>query len=259
MLRNTAQSFMHTYTICPPAPQTIFYDEFSHAWKYHHAYASTRATGIAYTDFKRGMSFHRATTHRCSKYIPAFAYDDKQLAKALTLAAWRYVHGGNKPIPTNLTLDELIQITDRKFKVCLKHDVSHMPDRQQECILRHQWTFNGPGAYMRKHAALVYLSWRQGLYSTEVAEQLGMTPQQVRVNLCRLRAIAHHLGFDAGAKRDWGGHASKLPRPRTLIQMVKDFGVHFVAAEFGLAVNTVYHAFVRAKSKRATQVRAARP
>src|ERR1700678_2454312 len=111
-LRNRQPRFMATQTmvpvtICPPAPQTEFFDRCLFDNKCRRVVTSDN--GISFSDYGQMHVIRTPQFSFRTKYIPPFAHNDKQLARVLTVLGWQYVHGGchGKPVPENLTVAQL--------------------------------------------------------------------------------------------------------------------------------------------------------
>jgi hypothetical protein len=185
-------------TFLPPAPQTIFYDENQFACK--RTRASSSETRIAFSDFKAGMSIQYRKTTRDKRWIPAFATNPEQLRNVLALLAWRYAHG-RTDFPQGLTLQtltlqELTRMTDARFAKAEKKQRPGLSGREQLIWERYLFCYEGPGGWMKAHASVAYRSWLLGENSCQVASQLWMTPQQVRIILYRMNCIARELGYE---------------------------------------------------------------
>ena len=153
-------------------------------------------TGISWSDLDKMHIAHHAT-QRHKRYFTPFAFNDKQLARVIALATWRRSHGGNPPMPENISYLELRELAHRRTNELRAKDISHMPAHAQAKLERMHVALQTAGGFMELQAQIAYRSWRLGQHSTTIAEALNCTPQQVRVNLARLKKIARQLGFDA--------------------------------------------------------------
>jgi hypothetical protein len=197
----TATAFPQ-YQILPPAPHdpALFFNQFQ--FEKTHFHAVTKESGITFSDKER-MHIERHTTRRHKRYIPSFATDPAKLRKVITLAAWRYAHG-RKPFPETLSLRELVRLTDKKFARDDAREISKSACEQEHLIhARYKLVNNlqGKGGWLKVKAAVAYRSWLLGQNSCEVAAQLCMSPQQVRIMLWRLCEIAEELGFATFKRR----------------------------------------------------------
>jgi Homeodomain-like domain len=238
---------MNNITICSPAPQTVFFDEFQFT---HKPKVITRESGIAWSDYEH-MHVSRYKPTRCPRYIPAYASDPKKVSRVLMQAAWQYCHGGAR-FPERITMKELRKEVDAKTKWLHAQDYSHLHVWQQDIWNRHRLAFDRPGCggWFGVHAAIVYRSWNLGQESKVVAADLFLTPPGVRKILWGLNAIARKLGYESFPKGKFYGK-SKLPEPKALLQMIKDCGgdLPFVAAEIGLSESIVKKGCVEARKR----------
>jgi hypothetical protein len=199
----TATAFPQ-YQILPPAPHdpALFFNQFQFEKTYVNAV--TKESGITFSDKER-MHIERHIVRRHKRFIPVFATDPAKLRKVIALAAWRYAHAGAQ-MPEDLqnNLPELLRITDEKF---VRDDAKDIKKRacDREHLIRSRYklvnNLQGKGGYLKVKAAVCYRSWILGETSPQVAAQLCMSPQQVRIMLWRLCKIAEELGYETFKRR----------------------------------------------------------
>jgi len=235
-------------TFCKPAEQDVFFDE--HAFACKRVKAVSAASRISFSDFDR-IHVVRRKEQRWRRWVPAFATDLNKIRRVLALAAWHSVHP-QRPLPDILehNLDEFIRTTDAHVsRIAAKAiDVNAAPNQK---VGRERFiaTCDGPGGWMRSRCAIAYLSWRLGQNSCQIAEQLGMSPQQVRAILVRLNAVARELGYETFAPIPAGSRrkTSKMPPGPKLLRLVKRLGLKKAARRIGLSPRTVQKKFYAAR------------
>jgi hypothetical protein len=248
---------MGTIQMLPPQPPdpTLHFDLFQFDKR---RMAVTIKSRITFSDLEH-MHVESRAAQRPNRWIPVFAANDKQLKHVLAVSAWRYANGGKMPMPENLSLDTLKRITARAFQQKMTRSLVNMTEAQRDMLRRHVRSVDGAGGYLPFKAALVYKSWRQGLPSTQVAEQLWMTPPNVRIILYRLCNIARSLGYETfprgkslGKNTGRMRHMTKLPDGPTLIKFYESSDYWTFARlgkRFGVVRGSVMKAYRDAKRK----------
>lgn len=166
-----------------PDPPLRF-DEHQFAGRRVHAVSAE--SELSFSDLDRIHIFGLKGKRR-REYIPAFAASDEKLRKVLATAAWQYC-GGRRPIPDFLegNLAELKRLVAARDEQWHGRPASDYPKSQLEMWQRHVFTTGWGGGYLQVRATIAYLSWRLGWPSNKIAEQLYMTPWNVRIILYRL-------------------------------------------------------------------------
>jgi hypothetical protein len=168
-------------------------------------------THIAFSDFDK-MHVNQRSTQRFSHHIPPFAYNDKQLARVLSVATWRWIKG-RQPMPEAISFLELRAMSHKRTNKLRAQDVSQFTAKTQAIRDRMYASMDSAGGYMELIARVAYLSWRMGYESPQVAEACyGCSPQQVRIIIYRLKLVARSLGFDAPITASPGSIVKKKRR-----------------------------------------------
>jgi len=159
-------------------------------------------TKIAFTDFKSSMSIHDRKTFRNKRWIPEFALNDQELRHVLAQKAWQFVHGGKEETVPDLLIGNMKEL---EFMVAEKQkrlqEFGKPGDTANWNFIVHEDIVKRFG-YVGLHAAIAYRSWRLGQLSTQIAEDLRITPYNVRIILYRLCEIARKLGYATTFQRN---------------------------------------------------------
>jgi len=202
---------MPTVTICPPAPQTVHFDQ--HQFLKDRPKPVNGNNSIAWEDYER-MNLHtRKQSNERKMPTPEWALDDEKLRKLLvrfvenragiTLAvpgglkerldhAWRVLQGDGprlQKIMDGLNA-EYICCTDKKRRHELEVEI-------ENCDTQLMLVAKGPGALLR----MVHLYYRTRLDSVGVAGELGIKPPHVRTTLCRMNQFWKKMHTPAEAAK----------------------------------------------------------
>jgi hypothetical protein len=214
------------------------------------------ATQISFADYSH-MHAEQRKSHRYKGFIPKFAANNEQLRLVLTVAAWKYCHGGRIPMPDWINLSELRRMTAEKFKSSQARSLDGLPEAEKRMLERHLFSTGYAGGWLQLHATVAYLSWRLGYSSPQIAEQLWMQAPGVRMILYRLTKLARELGLETFAPKKYQSvgkirqkHMTKLPPGPVLIK-IHDTKPYWTAGRlakrFKVRRATVQNALRRAK------------
>jgi DNA-binding CsgD family transcriptional regulator len=180
-------------------------------WQFQGRY-QTRAvsvqTKLSFDDYSRSMQ----TQHRAQRrmWTPPFALDDRLLRRVLLARAWRYRHHGT-PLPANADWQQVNR--DATAKALEPHQIkATSPLIQKQMYTMHVRAVIKAGSYLALQSSIAYKRWRLGEDSVQIAEELGISPNAVRIGLARLRDIAKKLGFDIGQEHHSRGSAEHSRR-----------------------------------------------
>jgi hypothetical protein len=228
------------------------------------ARAVSAETGIAHADYRAGMHVFQRKVQRFAGWIPQFAFNDEMLRRVLALAAWRYCNSGRQKEYMHLfveNLPALRQLADQRFRSSVARSLAkNLPQAQRRILQRHCYAVDAAGGWLHYHAAVAYFSWRVGMTSPKVAEQMGsLQAPGVRIILYRLTRIARELGlptFTARAYQSRGkvrqAHVTKLPPGPKLVRLAAKpyWTPRRLAARYGVRTTSVQLAIRNAKQKR---------
>jgi hypothetical protein len=174
--------------------------------------ACTPESHLSFQDIGR-MHVERRKTFRFQGWIPGFAGNQSQFRRVILCRAlaWCGPHTRpGAPMPDFATVKRLV---DAKFEERAKTFRGKPGDIQYLMFERFKNGVRKAGGYLEFIGALSYRSWLLGMDSCTVAASLGVSPQCVRQQLCRLCATARRLGYE-GHTSHW---SRGLPRrPTTL-------------------------------------------
>jgi hypothetical protein len=178
-------------------------------YDHKHVRAVSAETGISYNDYSRMHLQHRSQAVKRRKGVPEWAMDDVQTRQViLTFLERRYFL---KPAGGVSDADRLARIAEHanfyadhrqrvlgerldEFKA--SQDQGLLPKRLRELAIEAQIA-DSRAMFDRRPAELltsiVYLSYRLGMNSRQVAEQLHILPPAVRILLWRLNRVAEDL------------------------------------------------------------------
>jgi hypothetical protein len=235
----------------PPRPGLAF--DLCQFWK--RASAVSAESQISFNDYGRMHSVQHAQ-QRYKGFIPKFASSDEKLRLVLSVAAWRYCHGGKIPYQDWVSLAELRRMADEKFKSSQARSLD-LPEAEKRMLERHLFCTAYAGGWLQRTATIAWLSWRLGYSSPAVAEQLWMQAPGVRIVLYRLNKIARSLGFETFTPKKYHSqgkvrqkHMTKLPPGPKLLRLHKAnpfWTAGRLAKRFKVRRATVQNALRRAK------------
>jgi hypothetical protein len=213
---------------------------------------------ISHADYLHMHAVQRAQ-QRYKGFIPKFAASDEKLRLVLSVAAWRYCHGGKIPYQDWVNLSELKRMADECFKRWQARTLDGLPDAEKRMLERHRFCVEYAGGWLQLHATVAWLSWRLGYSSPQVAQQLWMAAPGVRMVLYRLNKIARSLGFETFAPKKYQSvgkvrqiHITRLPLGPELIKIHESnpyWSAGRLAKRFKVRRATVQNALRKAQSK----------
>jgi hypothetical protein len=189
--------------------------------------AVSATSRLSFADFG-SMHVERRAAQRCKRWIPAFSKSDRQLRRVLAVGAWQYVNGGRVPVPDGLenNLAELKRITNQKFEKWTSRSLDGLSAVEQRMLQTHIYCTERAGGWLQLHATVVWLSWRLGYTSPQVATELWISAPCVRLLLYRMTRIARALGYETFRSGKWMGkfnirqpHMVRLPPGPELIRL----------------------------------------
>jgi hypothetical protein len=128
---------------------------------------------------------------RHKKWIPAWALDDKKTQLVIYNYIWNYCHiykGTDRKPGTPL---QVLEATAKQHREVLSAALPVMTDENKKKWEKHlDATTNGVAATAIR---IIYMAYRQGLRSTDIAAELHTTAAAVRIRLWRLNEIARKL------------------------------------------------------------------
>ena len=163
--------------------------QFAGRW----AKAVSAESGIAFSDYK---TMHISGRERGGfrDNTPAWALDNKKIAAVILLKTWRYIHGCAK-MPEGTTLQDLGAVVRKKVEQQLERvrSGSHISDYQKHIAEEHAKNCSGKGGFAGMHAKVLWMAYRLGMNSVEVAQETGFRPEVVRRTLQLSNKVAREL------------------------------------------------------------------
>jgi hypothetical protein len=177
---------------------------------------STR-TEISFGDYNR-MHVVGTGTFRRTRWCPEFINNDSQLRRVLATAVWQSVNGGKVPMPAGLetNLEELKRLSELRLQNWESRSIKGFPETERRIVRRHCFNLRRAGGFLQLFASVVYLSWKLGQTSPDVAEQLWLAPCNVRIIRYRLCQIARKLGFETFVRHKTVGIEKGIAKRRRL-------------------------------------------
>jgi hypothetical protein len=226
---------MHTITICPVAPQRVFFDE--HCGMKMRLAVSAHSTGggnyesngIAFEDYARMGTQQMQNLFRGRRTtVPLWAVNDHDLQRVLV--AYLEARGIRKKLSRDCPLLERLQRAEQYLiasvptilsnldGLCTRYVELQRNGGAPEELTKLETTIKGLDTQLiinrapaRIAAAVVYKFYREGLKSTQIAADLGLHPAGVRQMLFRIHKAARALGYP-DPEPITSGHRRRCPQ-----------------------------------------------
>lgn len=160
-------------------------------------------TGLTFDNYSRmGLRDHK--TFRNRRWIPPFANNDLQLRRVIAERLWRNLGGNrNSKYRKSWRCPEDLARDWRKLSKLVDAHYRRVSNRM-------------PRGKVKSRAALIcaiaWRSWRLGQSSVEIAQELRLSPWNVRQHIYKLKTCARLLGFDCGERHSTYGRKRKVRR-----------------------------------------------
>lgn len=156
----------------------------------HRARAISQESGIAFADYNR-MGTFKARQSRFKRWIPEWSQNDETFRAVVQQRALQYALGGHKHSVATLTREQLETITAKRTRRFARRNPEHVNYQRHTALVEHV------GGHMKLLTQILWLSYRMGYTSPDVAETIGcgLTPWAVRIQLYRASQTARKLGF----------------------------------------------------------------
>jgi hypothetical protein len=207
-------------TICPRAPQQVFFDEHV-GMKTHYAVAAHStaggnfaSTGLSFDDyFRMGTEKHKLFSGRRTT-VPLWAVNDHDLQRVLVAYLEARAYGGGHKFFRVGTLLERIARAEKRLIECAPRESRRIDDL---CARYVEMQRNGGTprelATLQKAikgldtnliinrsparilAAIIYKYFRQGFKANQIGADLGLDAPCVRQILFRIQKVARALGY----------------------------------------------------------------